>query len=213
MKNNIYLYSLIVAITSLFIMYYCVFITKTQFILNFDLYLNNEMNNLHYSNTINKLFIFITHLFDAKIFLLWFLFFIGILLFKKKKYEIIFLLCGIIISQIIKLIIKWFTDRPRPENPFNLHVHASSFPSGHTTTAIIFALMIIHLFINKQNISKYIKIIININLITLALLVSFSRIFTQVHYFSDVITGIILAIASFNLTVLILNYYNKLKKI
>jgi hypothetical protein len=43
------------------------------------------MTNLHTSEKINQFFIFITHLFDPKIFLLWFFFLLGILLWNKKN--------------------------------------------------------------------------------------------------------------------------------
>jgi undecaprenyl-diphosphatase len=115
-----------------------------------------------------------------------------------------FLFFGVAGSQTIKIVMKWMTDRSRPENPFDLYVHESSFPSGHATTAIFIAIAIAYLFTKK--LSKYKKLMLNAGLLAIALLVSFSRIFTQVHYFSDVGTGIILAVGSFSFTVLFFTF-------
>ncbi len=205
-KNLIYFHGKIFLL-SLFLLialWYSLFIAKFSFIFTIDYTINNTISTLHSSEIINNYFIFVTHLFDPKIFLSWFFILLFLLIWNKKKYEALFLFFGVAGGQTIKIIMKWMTDRPRPENPFALYIHESSFPSGHAMTAIFLAIALSYLFTKKF--SERMKYIVRINITTIALSVAFSRIFLQVHYFSDVFTGAILAIGSFAFTVLIFTF-------
>lgn len=185
---------------SLIFLWYSLFISQNQFILQLDNSINFIITNLHSSEVVNQFFVFITHLFDPKIFLSWFFILLSALIWQNKKYEAFFLFFGVAGGQTIKIVMKWMTDRPRPENPFELYVHESSFPSGHAMTAIFLALAISYLF--TQKLPKITKYLVRFLLITAGILVAFSRIFAQVHYFSDVITGSVLAIGSLSFTIL-----------
>ncbi len=196
-----------IAFVSLIAMWYSLFIAQFSFLFEIDSSLNSVMSSLHSSEQINTFFIFITHLFDPKVFLSWFFILLIILAWKQKTYEALFLFFGVAGGQTIKIIMKWMTDRTRPENPFDLYVHESSFPSGHTMTAIFLALAIGYLF--SKNLSPTKKYILYTLLAFIALCVAFSRIFLQVHYCTDVITGGILAIASLSVTILVFTFIKK----
>ncbi len=184
--------------------WYLIFIEKSSLVLDIDTQINNLMGTLHESDIVNQFFIFASQLFDPKVFLAWFLILIFLLFWRGFRYEALFLFFGVAGGQVIKITLKFLTDRTRPENPFELSAHESSFPSGHSTTAVFFCLAIIYLF--TQNLSKIQKIFSRIFLISLALSVAFSRIFVQVHYFSDVKAGILLGIASLSFTILVFDY-------
>ena len=112
--------------------------------------------------------------------------------FKGKIFNIINLLIvgDVIINRVVKVIVR----RERPIL-INLVTEKSfSFPSGHTMVAVTLYGFIIYL-INKSNLSKKFKIILNFGLILLILLILISRIYLGVHYFSDVIAGLFLALA------------------
>ena len=112
--------------------------------------------------------------------------------FKGKIFNIINLLIvgDVIINRGVKVIVR----RERPIL-INLVTEKSfSFPSGHTMVAVTLYGFIIYL-INKSNLSKKFKIILNFGLILLILLILISRIYLGVHYFSDVIAGLFLALA------------------
>ena len=194
----------LLSLLSLIFLWYSLFIEKNQFILQIDSKINSIISNLHSSEVINQFFIFITHCFDPKIFLSWFFLLLAVLVWQKKKYEAFFLFFGVAGGQTVKIIMKWITDRPRPENPFGLYVHESSFPSGHAMTAIFLALALGYLCTAK--LQKFTRYTARILLFTIGFCVAFSRIFTQVHYFSDVLTGMILAIGSFSFTLLFFTF-------
>lgn len=140
------------------------------------------------------------------------------ILFKSTRKEglnaLIAMFIGIIFVFVLKNIIR--RDRPFVDvySDFNLWWRASgsisesgfSFPSGHTTSSMAFAFTLF-LFFDK----KYSWLFLLI-----PLLMGFSRIYFMLHYFTDVIGGILLGIASSLIAIVIfnlllkVNFFNKI---
>lgn len=115
-----------------------------------------------------------------------------ILLFIKNKTYFYILASGYVFSGLIVFVSKMLTQRPRPGFALIDIPKSFSFPSGHTLTSIVFYITLWYLLSYKSN--KKVKITTFILTIMLVLLIGVSRIYLGVHYFSDVIGGIILAI-------------------
>lgn len=115
-----------------------------------------------------------------------------ILLLIKNKIYFYILASSYAFSGFIVFVSKMLTQRPRPGFALIDIPKSFSFPSGHTLTSIVFYITLWHLLTYKS--SKKVKIITFILTIILVLLIGASRIYLGVHYFSDVIGGIILAI-------------------
>ncbi|MFK5881176.1 MAG: bifunctional DedA family/phosphatase PAP2 family protein [Sulfurospirillum sp.] len=109
--------------------------------------------------------------------------------YKKWYRDILFFLSSLFGSVVLMFVVKIFVQRPRPELHI-IEVSGYSFPSGHATisTALAFALY----FILKEKM-KYKKILLILSIIY-PLLISFSRVYLNVHYLSDVVAGIGLAL-------------------
>jgi len=109
--------------------------------------------------------------------------------YKKWYSDILFLFSSIFGSSALMFVIKIFIQRPRPELRI-IEVSGYSFPSGHATisTALAFALY----FVLKKRI-KHKKILLILSIIY-PLAISFSRVYLNVHYLSDVVAGIGLAL-------------------
>ena len=109
------------------------------------------------------------------------------LLYKKPylKTETFILTMGsaVILSQILKYIIQ----RPRPIQML-IEKTGFSFPSGHATLAVAFFGMLIYLFKNKIK-NKTIRYLFIIANILLMILIGFSRLYLNVHWFTDVLAG------------------------
>lgn len=99
----------------------------------------------------------------------------------------------LLIIQVINRIIKYFIKRPRP-NSINWLVQESnfSFPSGHAMSAMCGYGLLYIKFTNSN--LKY-KKIYSILSIAMIFLISISRIYLGVHYFSDVLAGMLLALS------------------
>lgn len=125
-----------------------------------------------------------------------------VLFYCKKKRHALLLACsmgsGVLLTSLIKMIVQ----RARPENAL-IQAQGYSFPSGHATAAVIFFTLIIYAF--KDYIKNRIlnKTFITAN-ITLFLLIGFSRVYLNVHWFTDVIAG-------FGLGIILLMTFNTSK--
>jgi undecaprenyl-diphosphatase len=144
------------------------------------------------TETLSKIMLFLTHLGDKYIIALFSVILLIFLLYKKPylKTEMFILTMGsaVVFSQALKYLIR----RPRPLEML-IEKTSFSFPSGHATLAIAFFGMLIYLFKNKikNKTSRYLFIIINILLI---LVIGFSRLYLNIHWFTDVLAGFVLGL-------------------
>lgn len=109
---------------------------------------------------------------------------------RKKDSLILFvsLASGYILEQLIKIIVQ--RERPATQLVEEL---SYSFPSGHAVFSVILFSLLIYFYKNeiKNQFHKKMFILSNILLI---LLVGFSRIYLNVHWFTDVIGGFFLGL-------------------
>ena len=114
-----------------------------------------------------------------------------IFIFWKERWFVTFDLVGVVaLNQVIKFIVK----RPRPNFYRLVNASGYSFPSGHSMVGIAFYGIMVYLIYKniKDNNLKYALIIL---LGLLIILIGFSRIYVGVHYFTDVIAGLLLGLA------------------
>lgn len=107
----------------------------------------------------------------------------------------------VIINQFLKMIIR----RDRPNIFRMIEIGGYSFPSGHAmVSTILYGLFayFMYRFINKKWLANSI-VAINILII---LLIGISRIYLGVHYFSDVICGVLISII---FLVIVINIFEK----
>lgn len=128
-----------------------------------------------------------------------------------KKDFLIVVLFAFLISTVLTQFCKWilFADALRPIGILHnqvrtisgLTVHkTSSFPSGHTTTAFTFALLLSYLF--KRKFWTFFFPVI-------AFFVGYSRVYLAQHFVTDVLGGLLVGITSAYLSLL---FYKALKK-
>lgn len=184
LKNN-YIYILLLVILTIF------------FVISFNInYLSNIIYTLDnkvidfitsiqnvYLTFIYKIFTFLGNIYIPSIII------VCIFVFKKNKNYLYILSSSYILSGILSLILKFIIARPRPLNAIINMPKSYSFPSGHTLTSIVFYLIFCYLMTIRLNKSK--KIIFYIISILFCLSIGMSRIYLGVHFFSDVIGGIL----------------------
>ena len=160
-----------------------------NYIQNFDNLLMSSITTL-YENLLNHIMLFITN-FGSFYFVI--ALFICLLIITKNKKEIAYLVVGSTIALVINRIIKYSVQRPRPDG-FKLAVESGySFPSAHAMMSTFIYGFLIYLIL-KDNKKSKINYLYSCALCVIILLISFSRIYLGVHYFSDVFFGIIFGV-------------------
>ncbi len=115
------------------------------------------------------------------------------LLWKKERSKLVFYWSGMVGASLLFSGLKEIFARTRPSSYIgDFHQHGYSFPSGHATISMTFALLLLLLFYQKT--SGAYRVLLVAFCILFPLLISFSRIYLGVHYFSDIAGGMILAV-------------------
>ncbi len=141
--------------------------------------------------------------------ILWILLTIVLLSLPSNRILGITLALGLFINLILgEWILKHLFDRPRPFQDFPtilLHISppiTSSFPSGHTSASWCFATIFIYYIWKKSKTAV-------ITIWFLALAISISRVYLQVHYPIDILWWIFIGILSARLAIFLITYYQK----
>lgn len=143
------------------------------------------------TNIGNAIIKFITHLGDDGI--LWIALGVGLLLFRKTRKIGWCVLVSLLINLLItNVTLKNLIARPRPFHaseiiqPLICRPSSFSFPSGHTSGSLTAALAF----------QKYVPKKYGVPAVVLASLIAVSRIYVGVHYPTDVLGGIAVALIS-----------------
>ena len=147
--------------------------------------------------------IFITNIASPLNLSLFSIFLLVVLFIKKKWYYSILLVTGMTGGVLFKLLIKFLMQQERPLNAL-IEASGYSFPSGHATMAIIFFVTLLFAF--KDEIKIVFKANFTGTTVLAFLLVGLSRVYLNVHWFSDVLAGFALGMFWLTLLVLVFQY-------
>lgn len=169
------------------------------------------MINGHHSRQADYFFTYVTFLGDG---LIWVPLFLYTLLYKRDFF--IAMLAALIICTLIthfgKRVV--FADEPRPLRLLvgvaravplmsGRDSYSNSFPSGHTSTAFTFALLLA--FLVRRRFAIFVFPM-------LAFMVGYSRVYLAQHFVTDVLAGTIIGIVSSYFAIVIHDWYQKKKK-
>jgi undecaprenyl-diphosphatase len=110
----------------------------------------------------------------------------GILFIKRLKKEFILLSSTGIMTSVLVYTVKILAERARPINRL-IEKTDYAFPSGHACVSVIFFGVLILLALKYLRPTQ--KIAAIIPCVLLILIIGFSRVYLNVHWFSDVIEG------------------------
>lgn len=173
---------LIISIISLII--FLILLLQKQ--IQLDLIINQNISQIQI-NFLTIIFIFITSIANTLPLTIFTITLFVFLLYKKRYKHSILLIASMLIGVSSELLIKYLVQKPRPLNSL-IEITRYSFPSGHATMSLIFfSILVISLITFIKN--KKSKTIFITLLSILIALIGFSRIYLNVHWFTDVIAG------------------------
>lgn len=149
---------------------------------------NIVYNKIKLNNKKTIFFKYFTNLASTKYFIIICLL---LIIFLKNKLALLISI-AMIIDAIIVFIAKHIIKRERPNINRIVEEKGYSYPSGHTFSATCFYGLMIFL-VTMSSLSLGYQLLIIIPLISIILLIGFSRIYLGVHYFSDCIGGLLLS--------------------
>ena len=126
-------------------------------------------------------------------------------IFLKNKSYSFYMMVNLLWTFLISVIFKNIIMRERPMISLIEKPSDFSFPSGHTMCAVAFYGFIIYLLV--KNVKNYfLKWLIAFAFSMLIIFVGISRIYLNVHYFTDVVGGALLGLICL---FMMINIYNK----
>lgn len=132
---------------------------------------------------------------------------IAFLFFRYNRKEAIWAGCTVFISLAFTYLVKFAMQRPRPSDRL-VSADGYSFPSGHTFGAALVALIILTLILPKVK-SSGLRWLLGILACLWVLIAAFTRAYLHVHYPSDTLASMLLAVSLWNLASLIKDCYFK----
>ncbi|HFU74714.1 MAG TPA: phosphatase PAP2 family protein [Arcobacter sp.] len=178
-------------------------VTDLEYITKIDIWIHTHISQL-YNPFLTKVMVIVTSVDNIIPITIITILITLYLLYKKHYKDMLFLIISIAGASSLMSIIKNTVERIRPDMQI-IEVLGYSFPSGHATisTALAFSLF----WILKEKI-KYTKTLLFVAII-LPLLISFSRVYLNVHYLSDVVAGIGLSLFWVSLVAIIFDIRKK----
>lgn len=138
----------------------------------------------------NQFFCQMTNLADNSVIIFFGFILFAILMTKRRKRAAMVSLASLAGSALFVYLTKHYFGRPRPVDCWRNDCF--SFPSGHATMASYFYGLLTYLVFRFLPVSLKKFMLVFILSLLIIILVSFSRLFLEYHYFSDIIAGLFL---------------------
>lgn len=174
------------------------FTYKSTILKNFDKSFFHLMDNIR-SKGLDSLCYFLRDFGTSKMYLTFAVIFILLSIFKKKVMNGVYLLVTLLTARVLLSVLKDLFERQRPSSALYFE-HGFSFPSGHAMLATSFFLslsfIVVVLFPNLEKQKHLIKTCA----IIMIFLISFSRVYLHVHYFTDILAGWLVGYAWYSIS-------------
>jgi undecaprenyl-diphosphatase len=162
-------------------------IAAQPFMVALDLAVNKAFS-YHASELFSKIMVLVTHVFSPTVLsvaaiglVVWFA-------YKKYRHDLYILVATFPTGIALGYLIKEVVARYRPVNQFIAET-GYSFPSGHAVAAALFFTLIIYFFARYVKNKHLQEVFVTAN-IFMIVLVGYTRVYLNVHWFSDVVAGI-----------------------
>lgn len=177
-------------------------LSANTFLVQFDVWLSIFIEQL--SHSWNTFFVLVSYILSPAVLSIVGGVYIIHLAIKRKFFHATILAVTAGMGLFLTSALKEMVGRVRPDNAV-MYLVDQSFPSGHTVAATIFFFFVAYLFAKKIKNSLYREVFVVANFI-MVVLVGFSRIYLNVHWFTDVVAGAALGLIVSTTAVLVMRY-------
>ena len=161
-------------------------VIEKEYILVIDRWISIHINDVQ-TPMINSLMLMLTDINSSVGFLVFSIALIGFFAYKKWYSDLWFYLHSVGGAVIAFTVMKLIVERVRPDSNL-LDLTSYSFPSGHTTMVTVVALSIYFIFEKRVRLMHH-RILLLFICTAWIFTISFSRVYLNVHWLSDVIAG------------------------
>ncbi len=192
----------VLLITSLIslVLFFLILLASYNNLEGIDFFVNSNVIHIQ-NNNLTSIFSFISYLFEPLNMILISFLISLILLVAKQREQALFFALTMTVGGIFIYILKGLVMKTRPLNGIIIET-GYSFPSGHSLISILFFGLIILYFSNKKSSN-----LVTPTCILAIALVSFDRLYLNVHWLSDVLGGLFLGGFLLFLSLYLFNIY------
>ncbi|MCR4334253.1 MAG: bifunctional DedA family/phosphatase PAP2 family protein [Patescibacteria group bacterium] len=151
-----------------------------------DVWFNLKMTVIQ-TPFLTEMMFFVTNYFSPLNITIFTIIIVAVLAYKKIWDNFFLFISSIGASAVMVTFVKYLVERTRPENALYLDT-GYSFPSGHAVFSIVFFCLLFYI-LQSHTKRKFAREIIGLVSIFSFLIIGFSRVYLNVHWFSDVIGG------------------------
>lgn len=127
----------------------------------------------------------------------------AMLLIWRRWLEPLMVVVPLVLEALSFITITTLVGRPRPDVPrLDTSPVGSSFPSGHVAAAVAYSAIVIVVFWHTER--RWLRGLAVAVAVLIPLCVSLSRVYSGMHYFTDVVFGVLLGLASVIATFIVL---------
>lgn len=157
---------------------------------------------------LTSVMIFITNMGDPVVIWAGTIVFICFLLYFKKREQAIFVTWTIVGGAVLNQVLKFSIHRSRPSGTSLVEAWGWSYPSGHAMMSVLFYLSL-GFFLMRRTRQPAGKAAVIIIFTAIPVMIALSRIYLQVHYFSDAAAGLFGGLFWFAVCVTTLLFFRK----
>jgi undecaprenyl-diphosphatase len=181
-------------------------VIEKEYILVIDRWIETYIHTIQ-TPLLTKIMLILTQLNNEMGIFIFSLFMVLFLIYKRWYDDLLFYLLSVSGAHIAFTAIKMIVQRARPSSEL-LSITTHSFPSGHATMATAMSLTL-YLILAKRITSTRLQLLLLISCFVWPIIMAFSRVYLDVHWFSDVIAGLGLGLFWTTFILLILRVMKK----